>query len=143
MGYAAAVLLLQLIDQQFPIDKIHVVGHSLGGQLAGYIGRSVMSQTGGSKKLKRLTSTFTKECTRFIYMLFRLTALDPAGPDFFAIRIKTEHITKNDAEFVDVVHTDAGFYGYPKSTGTADFWPNGGHRFQPECIDSFDSIYVV
>lgn len=35
--------------------------------------------------------------------------------------------------FVDIIHTDAGGFGAPKSTGTVDFWVNGGRRFQPGC----------
>lgn len=43
------------------------------------------------------------------------------------------HLTHMDAEFVDVIHTDAGVYGYPFQIGTADFYPNSGHRYQPGC----------
>lgn len=34
---------------------------------------------------------------------------------------------------VDVIHTDAWLYGAPVSTGTVDFWPNGGVTLQPGC----------
>lgn len=52
-----------------------------------------------------------------------------------------EHIDKNDAEFVDIIHTDANFYGAPMATGTIDFWPNGGVRFQPGCkVGAFLSL---
>lgn len=34
---------------------------------------------------------------------------------------------------VDVIHTDAGLYGAPRSTGTVDFWPNSGKTLQPGC----------
>lgn len=34
---------------------------------------------------------------------------------------------------VDVIHTDAWLYGAPVSTGTVDFWPNGGKTLQPGC----------
>lgn len=44
-----------------------------------------------------------------------------------------EHVTASDAEFVDVIHTDAGGAGAPVRTGTADFWPNGGKSTQPGC----------
>jgi hypothetical protein len=36
-------------------------------------------------------------------------------------------------KFVDVIHTDGGFYGFYGHTGTASFYPNGGSRFQPGC----------
>lgn len=44
-----------------------------------------------------------------------------------------DHVTDKDAAFVDVIHTDAGGYGAPVRTGTADFWPNGGKSIQPGC----------
>lgn len=34
---------------------------------------------------------------------------------------------------VDIIHSDRGVYGYPISTGTVDFYPNGGARYQPGC----------
>lgn len=66
-------------------------------------------------------------------MIFsRITALDPAFPPFYLGKL-TRHLCADDAEFVDVIHTDAWFYGAPFSTGTADFWPNGGKTLQPGC----------
>lgn len=41
-------------------------------------------------------------------------------------------LSEEDAEFVDVVHTDAGHYGFIKPIGHADFYPNGGTA-QPGC----------
>lgn len=61
--------------------------------------------------------------------LVRISGLDPAFPSFFP-SMGTKPVNKNDAEFVDIIHTDAWFYGAPKSTGTVDFWPNGGHTLQ-------------
>lgn len=68
-----------------------------------------------------------------ISLLFfaRLSALDPAFPLFYGTF--SYHLSKHDAEFVDVIHTDAWIYGAPVSTGTADFWPNGGTTLQPGC----------
>lgn len=51
---------------------------------------------------------------------------------FYVMRVYAP-LNKNDAEFVDVIHTDAWFYGAPFSTGTVDFWPNGGKTLQPGC----------
>lgn len=56
---------------------------------------------------------------------FRITGLDPANPPFFPA-ILLDHLSHRDAEFVDIIHTDAGLYGQPYSTGTTDFWPNDG-----------------
>lgn len=62
----------------------------------------------------------------------RISALDPAFPMFYVLKLCTP-LNKSDAEFVDVIHTDAWFYGAPFSTGTVDFWPNGGKTLQPGC----------
>jgi len=59
----------------------------------------------------------------------RISALDPAFPLFYP----GTHLSASDADFVDVIHTDAWLYGAPTSTGTADFWPNGGTSLQPGC----------
>lgn len=42
-------------------------------------------------------------------------------------------LSRSDAEFIDVIHTDAGFRGAESDLATADFWPNFGHRHQPGC----------
>lgn len=49
-----------------------------------------------------------------------------------------EHLTRDDATFVDVIHTDAGkspllYYGYAYEMGTVDFWVNDGSATQPGC----------
>jgi pancreatic triacylglycerol lipase len=38
-------------------------------------------------------------------------------------------------QFVDIIHTMAGTAGADESTGTVDFWPNGGVK-QPGCFIS-------
>ncbi|XP_018795054.1 PREDICTED: lipase member H-A isoform X1 [Bactrocera latifrons] len=105
--------LIAMFEMGLDIDKFHIVGHSLGGQMAGIIGREVYRRNGKTKKLPRLS------------------ALDPAFPLFYGTF--SYHLSKHDAEFVDVIHTDAWIYGAPVSTGTADFWPNGGTTLQPGC----------
>lgn len=42
-------------------------------------------------------------------------------------------LTAEDADMVDIIHSDRGFFGFPSSTGTVDFHPNGGTRYQPGC----------
>lgn len=101
-----------------PLENILLVGHSLGGQVSGFVGKKVQELTG--KKLPRIV------------------ALDPAGP-FFISRPEEERLNKNDAEVVQVIHTDGGTFGFKASCGTIDFFPNGGNS-QPGCtrIDILD-----
>ncbi len=74
-----------------------------------------------------------KSKSDFIIVLYRLSGLDPAFPLYYPPIFGSEHISRRDATFVDIIHTDAGGYGAPKGTGTVDFWVNGGRRFQPDC----------
>ncbi|RZC42502.1 phospholipase A1 2, partial [Asbolus verrucosus] len=105
-------------NYSIPLDNFLIVGHSLGGQISGYIGKKVKELSG-----KRLP---------------RIVALDPAGP-LFINRPEDERLNKNDAEVVHVIHTNGGTFGFEPSCGTIDFFPNGGSR-QPGCakIDLLD-----
>jgi hypothetical protein len=76
-----------------------------------------------------------------------VTGLDPAGPgfyvpnEFYPVVVVPEHLSSDSARFVDVIHTNGGAFGGSVSTGTVDFWPNGG-QFQPGCpAMNFTNIY--
>ncbi len=59
--------------------------------------------------------------------------LDPAGFGFSSSPPEAR-LDKSDADFVDVIHTDAQTWGIGlrDPVGHVDFYPNGGHS-QPEC----------
>lgn len=59
--------------------------------------------------------------------------MDPAVNLYYPPIPGIQHINRNDATYVDIIHTDGGGYGTPKLTGTADFYVNTGRRFQPGC----------
>ncbi|KPI92731.1 Pancreatic lipase-related protein 2 [Papilio xuthus] len=113
VGATTAEYINKLSEAGLQLDKLHLIGHSLGSHVAGYT----------APELKN----------KFNKTVKRLTALDPAFPAFYPDGVVMEHVCERDAEFVDVIHTDAGGYGAPVRTGTADFWPNGGRRTQPGC----------
>ncbi|XP_045160658.2 inactive pancreatic lipase-related protein 1-like [Mercenaria mercenaria] len=112
VGAVVAQLLTTLKDKfQMKLENLHVLGHSLGAHVAGYVGTRIPG-------------------------ISRITGLDPAGPLF----TKTDpvvHLDPNDALFVDVIHSDgapledAGF-GTLAQLGHMDFYPNGG-QIQPGC----------
>ncbi|KAG8175498.1 hypothetical protein JTE90_009132 [Oedothorax gibbosus] len=90
-------------------ENFHIVGHSLGGHIAGYAGERIEG-------------------------LARITGLDPAGP-YFRDSEPEVRLDLTDAEFVDVIHTDGGEFvltglGINEPIGHMDFYPNGG-RLQP------------
>ncbi|KFB48158.1 AGAP007991-PA-like protein [Anopheles sinensis] len=91
-----------------PLEDIHVVGFSLGGQTSGMIANYLKSG-----KLKRITG------------------LDPAKPLF--VFAPNEHkLDQMDAEFVQVIHTDVFQRGILHPSGHTDFYVNGGVE-QPGC----------
>ncbi|XP_017768412.1 PREDICTED: lipase member H-A, partial [Nicrophorus vespilloides] len=94
-----------IVDSGVSLGLVHLVGHSLGSHVASFAGKMVLKRTG--KKVGRIT------------------ALDPALPKFEGAPAECGlHV--EDAEFVDVVHTDVGHYGYTRPAGHVDFYPNGG-----------------
>ncbi|XP_070492810.1 phospholipase A1-like isoform X2 [Chironomus tepperi] len=99
--------------------NIYLVGHSLGGQCAGLVGRTV------------------KKLSKGQYIIPRIFALDPAGPGFEFDKIVGvrgfDSISKNDAKYVQVIHTNGGNLGVKKSVGHCDFFVNGGSK-QPGCL---------
>ncbi|CAD7079402.1 unnamed protein product [Hermetia illucens] len=115
VGADLGTVLVDMIKGGLSLERLHIVGHSLGGQMSGVVGRTVQKVSGGK------------------IILPRISALDPAYPGFYGIP-GAEHLTASDGEYVDVLHTDSGFYGAPVPTGTVDFWPNGGLFPQPGCI---------
>ncbi|XP_055839374.1 lipase member I-like [Episyrphus balteatus] len=91
---------------------LRVVAHSLGAQLAGMTSRHIMWKSNGNIKIHRLE------------------LLDAAFPLFFLGILPK--VNKNDADFVQAIHTGSGTYGQPKPIGHVDFWPNYGRK-QPGC----------
>jgi len=141
MGVSLAKMVTNLLEAQIlhtnrlDLDtSLHCIGHSLGAHICGFLG----------KNLKNLTH----------YKLRRISGLDPAGPlfaidvpyPFNFIHISPEaRLNKEDAGFVDVIHTDgrARFtwevipqYGTMIELGHVDFFPGSKDEFgwnQPGC----------
>lgn len=102
-----------IVASKIDLENIHIIGKSLGAHVAAWTGKRVEELTG--KKINRITG------------------LDPASPKFEIKTLPEYHrLNKSDARFVDVIHTDAGYYGFQMPLGTVDFYPNGG-GIQPGC----------
>lgn len=109
VGRCTAQLLDAIIaNTSFRLDDIHVIGFSLGAQMAGMI-----SQHMRAGKLRHVTG------------------LDPAKP-LFVFANDAKRLSKMDADFVDVIHTDVLQRGMLQPVGHADFYVNGGIE-QPGC----------
>lgn len=121
--YLAGLYDFQLTDEGFT-ENIHLIGHSLGAHISGYIGQDFDGKIG------------------------RITGLDPAGPLF----VDLDHqyaLDKTDALFVDVLHTNGGnvnnvinlahtpHFGMERPIGHIDYYANDG-KHQPSCLSIMD-----
>lgn len=118
VGREASLLVQRLIETHrntLSADQVHIVGFSLGGQIAGFFGRHFKHTTGK--------------------LIPRITALDPAGPLFDNTSVC---LSDSDARYVDAIHTSGGKaivvgeLGIDRPVGHVDFYPNGGKK-QPGC----------
>ncbi|XP_065369278.1 inactive pancreatic lipase-related protein 1-like isoform X2 [Calliphora vicina] len=100
-----------LLQQGYQVQKLHLIGFSLGAEVSGFIG---------------------KQLQEWGIYLPRITGLDPALP-LFEDGSSNRRLSPKDAQFVDIIHTDGGILGNPEAMGHADFYPNGGHALQPGC----------
>ncbi|KAL6416745.1 hypothetical protein ACFW04_008252 [Cataglyphis niger] len=102
--------LAQLIDRlrDYGATDIHVIGFSLGAHVPAFSANVLRP-----------------------YRLPRITGLDPAMPLFITVN-KDEKLDASDAEFVDVLHTNAFIQGKIEPSGHIDFYMNGGVN-QPGC----------
>lgn len=108
--YLAKILsnfIMDLLDMGVSENSIHLIGYSLGAQIAGLAGR----------RLKR----------RHNIVLSRITALDPASPCFTNLSLN-----EYDAKYVDVIHTSILSFS-DNRMGHADFYVNGDLGLQPGC----------
>ncbi|XP_050502002.1 phospholipase A1-like isoform X4 [Diabrotica virgifera virgifera] len=69
----------------------------------------------------------------FIMDWSSVSGLDPALPGFDINLVKGDRLNRKDADFVDIIHTCAGFLGIRDPIGHVDFYPNGGAPPQPGC----------
>lgn len=59
-------------------------------------------------------------------------ALDPALPEFQSAK-GGARVSRDDAGFVEVIHSNGAILGYEKAIGHVDFYPNGG-AIQAGCV---------
>ncbi|XP_065205841.1 lipase member I-like [Planococcus citri] len=111
----AARMIEGIIDRNskgIKMDDFHILGLSLGGQMAGQIPNIVDEKYGKFP---------------------RITGIDPANDGFFEDYATDKYtLTKEDAKLVDVIHSNAGINGVLPPMGHIDWYPNGG-IFQPQC----------
>ncbi|EFN85764.1 Pancreatic lipase-related protein 1 [Harpegnathos saltator] len=98
-----------------PLEKVHLIGFSLGAHVAGFAGAELGNVS-------------------------RITGLDPAGP-LFESQDPRARLDATDANFVDVIHSNGeqlilGGLGSWEPMGDVDYYPNGG-KVQSGCSNLF------
>ncbi|CAG9131277.1 unnamed protein product [Plutella xylostella] len=112
MGERLGKVLASMVHHGVDPASIHIIGHSLGAHISGFTGKQFTNLTGAR--------------------VGRISGLDPAGPCFSHVDDDVR-LNSTDADFVDVIHTDAGVYGITDSVGQVDYFPNSGSQ-QPNCL---------
>ena len=79
--------LVELLSEYGVMDNIHLVGHSLGAHVVGFMSKRVQGLGLGRPR--------------------RLTGLDPAYP-FFELAGSEDRVDRSDADLVQIVHTNSG-----------------------------------
>ncbi|KAM7285238.1 endothelial lipase isoform X2 [Ixodes scapularis] len=114
MAFGMAWLVKILVEAgALQVSKVHYIGHGLGAQVAGYFALGLKLIMNGQK-------------------IGRITGLDPDNEGF-----EDERLDRDDADFVDVIHTSNGVYelGMREPMGHVDFYPNRGGD-QPRCFSA-------
>ena len=93
VGSQIEILVSKLIGIEFnSVGDFHLAGHSLGAHIVGYAGKRYREKHNGEQ-------------------LVRITGLDPAGPMYQFEdneEIRKIRIDRDDAYFVDIIHSNAG-----------------------------------
>ncbi|XP_017518743.2 pancreatic lipase-related protein 3 isoform X1 [Manis javanica] len=121
---AEVAYFINVLEKEFGYSpsKVHLIGHSVGAHLAGEAGSRIPG-------------------------LGRITGLDPAGP-YFHNTPNEVRLDPSDANFVDVIHTNAVPFLFELGAGTInacghlDFYPNGG-KYMPGCGDLITPLFKL
>lgn len=114
IGRYLALALLQL-PADYATQRVHLIGHSVGAQIAGSTGRYFKQFTDGS-------------------LLARVTGLDPANPCFYEGK-SVPGLKAGDAQYVDIIHSNPTELGNAAQTGDADFYVEGLKPNKKGCTD--------
>lgn len=112
IGKYLATALLQL-PPDYVRNRVHLIGHSLGAQIAGSAGRHYSQLTGGRQ-------------------VARVTGLDPANPCFYNGKT-LPGLSSKDANYVDIIHTNPHSLGTAVRSGHADFYVEGLSAIKTGC----------
>lgn len=124
--------LLSVEESGLDLNRVHMIGFSLGAHVAGFAGAMLGGRVGRISGKVFVTVLKMVPCESFVFTLFICSGLDPARPGFDT-RNSSGRLDPSDALFVVGVHTGAGFVAMSEAVGHVDFYPNGGSK-QPHCL---------
>lgn len=107
-------------------ENVYLIGYSLGAHVSGFAGKYTQSEYG--------------------WKIGRITGLDSAAPLFEGY--SGTYLTRTDADFVDAIHTSAGYrfllgdLGFITPYAHVDFYPNNGTN-QPMCYKTSTSTFPI
>ncbi|XP_028129779.1 lipase member H [Diabrotica virgifera virgifera] len=113
-GYITEFLNALVSKYTLNLDRVTIIGWDLGAHIAG---------TAGKKMDKKLST---------------IIGLDPAGP-LFVNKDTSNRLLATDANYVQVIHTNALINGFSYPCGTADYYPNGGEN-QTSCGNDITGV---
>ncbi|XP_057660826.1 phospholipase A1-like [Diorhabda carinulata] len=108
VGQCGAKFYAYIMENGGDARKTTCIGHSLGAHICGMMSNHLDKRQ------------------------HKIVGLDPARPLIDRYANKLFKLSTEDANHVQVIHTNAGFLGEVNQVGHVDFCVNGG-RFQPSC----------
>ncbi|KYN16118.1 Pancreatic lipase-related protein 1 [Trachymyrmex cornetzi] len=103
VGQYVATMIDFLVKYGMNSWETKVIGHSLGAHVVGIAAYNASTDIGYA------------------------VGLDPALPGFWSSG-SGSRISKDDANYVEIIHTNSGLLGYSAPIGDIDFYPNGGQK---------------
>jgi pimeloyl-ACP methyl ester carboxylesterase len=124
VGYMIGDFIIDIVKKHNKdfLQILHVIGHSMGGQGAGFAGQRVITELGKN--------------------ISRISGLDVASPLFEipVLRPPDLRLSPTDADFTDLIHTQLGFRGLISPGGKVDFYVNTKNVFQPGCTEDLPHV---
>ncbi|KMQ93906.1 pancreatic triacylglycerol lipase [Lasius niger] len=108
VGEFVSTMIDFLEKQGMDLSKTVLIGHSLGAHIVGLAAHNAKGEVS------------------FI------VGLDPALPGFY-LAGPGSRISNDDAQYVEIIHTNGGLLGFSAAIGDSDFYPNGG-KSQSGCL---------
>ncbi|XP_062139637.1 pancreatic lipase-related protein 2 [Drosophila sulfurigaster albostrigata] len=112
IGRYVAKALIKL-DSSYVTKNVHLIGHSLGAQIAGSAARYYKQLSNGLQ-------------------LSRVTGLDPANPCFYDGK-ELPGTRSGDAKYVDIIISNPGLAGTSDEAGDANFFVEGLQPIKKGC----------